>query len=246
MIVTHPTHHDEVPMAHTLRASPSLCRLSGSIRATLAAAALCSIAHGASAAEVYLQGGFIGTGIGIAQPLDENFAVRADVLTLGGSRKGDYDEEGIRYQGTLKASRAAVFGDWFVTGGGFRLSAGVGVHQAKLDLTVRGAGQQVTIGTQTVTLTASDRYDVKIEYPRVMPYLGLGYGHHRAEPGWGFVFDVGAFIGRAKVTGQASGAGFTASGLTQADVDLEVRQIEENLGDLRVLPQLTFGASYRF
>jgi hypothetical protein len=203
------------------------------------------IAAPTHAAEVYLQGGLFGAGIGIAQPMSESFALRADVMTAG-SREGDYDEDGIRYRGKLQLNRVALLGDWFVTGGGFRLSTGLGLHNAKLDLNVSGAGQQVTIGTRTVTLTASDRYDVKIEYPRVMPYLGLGYGHQRAEPGWGFVFDVGVFFGRAKVTGQASGAGFTAAGLTQADVDAETQQIREDLGDLRVLPQVTFGASYRF
>lgn len=202
-------------------------------------------ATASQAADIYLQGGFAGAGIGIAQPMGEHFGLRADVMTAG-SREGDYDEDGINYRGTLRLNRGAVFGDWFVTGGGFRLSAGIGVHDAKLDLVVRGAGQQVTIGTRTLILTASDRYDVKIEYPRVMPYLGLGYGHQRAEPGWGFVFDLGLFFGRAKVTGQASGAGFTAAGLTQADVDAETQQIREDLGNLRVLPQVTFGASYRF
>jgi len=199
----------------------------------------------AYAADVYLQGGFAGGGVGIAQPLGDRFALRADVMTTG-NRNDTYDEEGINYRGKLKLGRAAVFGDWFVTGGGFRLSAGVGAHDAKLDLAASGAGQTVTIGSRSVVLGAGDRFDVQIEYPRTMPYLGVGYGHHRAEPGWGFVFDVGAFFGRAKVTGQASGPGVTASGLTQADVETELGQIRNNLGDLRVLPQLTFGASYRF
>lgn len=209
-----------------------------------AAGALACIAP-VQAGEVYLQGGFAGAGIGYAQRLDDRFTVRADVLATG-KRSDTYEEEGIDYRGTLKLNRVAVFGDWFVLGGGFRLTGGLGAHDAKLDLTANGAGQVVTIGSRTLVLTASDRFDVQIEYPKTMPYLGLGWGHHHVQPGWGFLFDVGVFIGKAKVTGQASGAGFTAAGLTQADVDAEVNEIRDNAGDLKVLPQLTFGVSYRY
>ncbi|MET0210022.1 MAG: hypothetical protein ABW220_13340, partial [Burkholderiaceae bacterium] len=61
-----------------------------------------------------------------------------------------------------------------------------------------------------------------------------------------FIFDVGVFFGRAKVSGAASGPGFTAAGLTQADVEQQLQRIRDDDTDWRVLPQVTFGASYRF
>lgn len=226
-----------------LSAEAAMRRHAPSLAAAACAALAC--ATPAAAGELYLQGGFAGGGIGYAQPITQQFTVRADVMTIG-HRSDTFTEEGIDYRGKLKLDRVALFGDWFVGGGGFRLTGGLGAHDARLDLTAGGAGQTVTIGSRTLVLTASDRFDVQIEYPTVMPYLGIGYGHHQALPGWGFVFDVGVFIGKAKVSGQASGAGFIASGLTQADVDAELQEIRDNAGDLKVLPQVTFGASYRF
>lgn len=223
--------------------TPALART-----ALVAAAAACAAlgAAPARAGDVYFQGGFAGAGVGYALPLAAGFGLRADVMSIGSRRDTYVDDDGVEYRGKLRNDRVALFGDFFPGGGGFRLSAGVGYHDAKLDLSARGAGQVVTIGSRSLVLTAGDRFDVTIKYPRVMPYLGLGYGHHHAQPGWGFIFDVGVFFGRTKVSGQASGAGFTAAGLTQADVDAELQNIREDEADWRVLPQVTFGASYRF
>ncbi|HEU4458324.1 MAG TPA: hypothetical protein VFR90_04310 [Methylibium sp.] len=214
--------------------------------ACLGAFASIAAASAHAAGDVYFQGGFAGGGVGYALPLDARFGLRADVMTVGSRRDTYTDDDGVEYRGKLRNDRVALFGDFFPGAGGFRLSAGVGLHDARLDLSARGAGQVVTIGSRTLVLTAGDRFDVKIEYPRVMPYLGLGYGHHRAQPGWGFIFDVGLFFGRTKVSGGASGPGFAAAGLTQADVDAELQSIREDEADWRVLPQVTFGASYKF
>lgn len=199
----------------------------------------------AQAGEVYVQGGFAGAGVGFAQPVGDAFTLRADVMGIG-TRSGDYNIDGTEYRGRLKLNRAALFGDWFVSGGGFRLTAGLGAHDASLELTTSRVGQTVNIGSRTLVLTAGDRFEAKVEYPKTMPYLGVGYGHHGSATGWGFVFDAGVFIGKAKVTGQAVGAGFTAAGVTQADVDAELQQIRDDRTDLKVLPQVTFGANYRF
>ena len=91
----------------------------------------------------------------------------------------------------------------------------------KLTLVGRGNGGTLDIGGTAYTTTPDDRFDVLIEFPKTTPYIGVGYGHHAAEPGWGFVFDAGASIGRAKVTGSASGPNLSGN-VTQADIDREL------------------------
>ena len=202
------------------------------------------LAASAQAGEVYGNVGLPGVMLGYAQPVSDSLTLRADLGTLGSHDK-DYEESGINYQGTAKLHRAGVFADWFAFGGGFRFTGGATFQNARLDLTADGAGQSFDIGGQTVVLAPGDRFDVRIKYPSVMPYLGIGYGHQPSGTGWGSVFDLGVSIGKPKVTGKVSGP--TLSGqVSQEDVDAELAELRDDVGDIKVLPQLSIGVNYRF
>lgn len=198
---------------------------------------------GAHAGGLYLGVGLPGVMLGYAHPIDSRFGVRADVSTLG-THSGTESESGIDYEGTLKTTRSGVYADWFVSGG-WRLSGGVTFNDFKLTLVGRGNGGTITIGGTAYTTSPNDRFDVLIEFPKTTPYLGFGYGHQAADPGWGFVFDAGASFGRAKVTGSASGPNLSGN-VTQADIDRELAEVRDGAGKIRFLPQLSVGVNYRF
>ena len=84
----------------------------------------------------------------------------------------------------------------------------------------------------------------RIEWPSVMPYIGIGVGHARATPGWGFFADVGVMIGKPK-------AHLTATpGLLQqvgaAELEAERRELQDKADDYGVYPVLKIGVSYTF
>lgn len=198
----------------------------------------------AHAGEVYGGIGLPGVFIGYAQPLNESFTVRADVATLG-SRSADGREEGIDYDGKINLHRAGVFADWFPAQGGFRITGGLTFNDAKVKLTARGDGGTINIGGQDYVFTPADRFDVRVKYPSVTPYLGIGYGHHRTgATGWAFHFDVGASYGKPKVRGGVSGP--AAALVRDEDVEQELDELRDSVEKYRVLPQLSVGASYRF
>jgi hypothetical protein len=207
------------------------------------AAAALGVAFGmasAQAGEIYGNIGLPGVMIGYAQPLNTYFGVRADVATLG-SRSANGTEEGIDYEGKARAHRAGVFGDWFVFGGGFRLTGGITYNDMRVDLEGRGNGGTIEIGNNTYVTQPGDSFDVRIEFPRVTPYLGIGYGHQPSGPGWGFVFDLGASIGKAKVR-----ASTNIAGVTQEDIDRETEELRDGVGKVRAIPQISIGVNYRF
>lgn len=206
--------------------------------------ALAAGATGAAhAGEVYGGIGVPGVMIGYAHPLSATTTVRADYASLG-SRSETRSEEGINYNAKLKVNRLGVFADWFVTQSNFRLTGGLTSNQFKVDLSGGGSGSTITIGNTTYNLAAGDRFDVHIKFPSTTPYLGLGWGHQKADKGWGFNADVGASFGKAKVTTQLSGT--LANTVSQADIDAETAQIREGVGKIRAVPQLSLGVSYRF
>lgn len=195
----------------------------------------------AQAGQVYGGVGLPGVMVGYAQPL-AGFTVRGDVATL---RLPDEtaNEEGIDYQAESKLDRLGVFADWFVLGG-WRLTGGVTFNQMNVNLRAQGNGGVINIGGTDYTTSPDDRLDVKIEFPKTTPYLGLGYGHHPGNGGFGFVFDLGASIGRAKLSATASGPNLGQA--DPADIDRELEELRDGVGKVRFFPQLSLGLTYRF
>jgi hypothetical protein len=210
---------------------------------TLVALAALSLAAGAHAGEVYTGIGTHGVMLGFAQALSPSFTVRGDFGTLG-SRERNEREEGIDYEGKVTYNRAGLFGDWFpFGGGGFRFTGGVTFNNMKLDLVAKGNGRPITIGNNSYPTDSTDRLNVKIEFPKTTPYLGIGYGH-QLSTGWGFVFDLGASIGKAKVTESHSGNNFSL--VPQSDIDAELAEIRDGAGKIKAIPMIAIGFNYRF
>jgi hypothetical protein len=215
--------------------TPLITRAAG----VLALAAGCGAAQ---AGEVYSNIGLPGVMFGYAQPVNSFFGVRADLATIGES-KGQRLEDGINYEGKLRLDRAAFLMDWFPFEGRFRFTGGVTANQYKLDLLATGAGGSLTIGNTTYTTTANDRFTVAVKFPTSTPYLGFGWGHN-AGSRLRFSVDVGAMIGRAKVSYLLTGP--VAQQVTQQDIDAELAELRDGVGKVRAVPQITFGAGWSF
>jgi hypothetical protein len=198
----------------------------------------------AQAAGVYAGIGLPGVTLGFALPVAESVTLRADFTSVG-TRTATRVESGISYDARLKADRIGAFVDWFAFGGRFRLTAGMTGQDTALRLGAFGAGRVVTIGSNSYTLQASDRFDADIAFPRSMPYLGIGWGHRGGATGLGFHADIGAAIGRPTVTTRASGNLASASTIA-ADIAQEEAQLRENLRRVRAIPQLSLGVDYRY
>ena len=129
-------------------------------------------------------------------------------------------------------------------GGGFRVVGGVTLNDTKVNLVATGSTATATIGTKTVSL-AGETYTVDLVYPKVTPYVGVGYGFSpRNTPGFAFYVDAGVTIGKFKTNTTTSLVG--KQGITQADVDAETAELRESTAKLSALPKVSFGVSYRF
>ena len=207
-------------------------------------ASLCALTLSAAhAGELYTGFGLPGAMLGYSHPLNASFSLRGDFATMGQQTRNGV-EEGINYNGTAKIQRAGVFADWFPGAGRFRLTGGLTSNQMRLDLRAQGNGSSIDIGGTSYPTSTSDRLDVRVEFPKVTPYLGLGYGHKLGQTGLGFLFDVGAQIGRAKVTATTQGPNLSL--VSPSDLDKELQEIREGAGKVRAFPQLSLGVSYQF
>jgi hypothetical protein len=207
--------------------------------AVVAAAAALPNAH---AGEIYTHIGFPGVMLGYAHPVNEMFSVRGDFATLG-NREREYTEEGIDYQGKLKAQRAALLADWYPFSGSFRFTLGATSNKYELNLNASGAGGTLTIGNTTYVTTAADRFEATVKFPKTTPYVGFGWGHQMGE-GLRFSFDIGAMVGKAKLTTAVYGP--LAAQVSQQDIDAETAELRDGVAKVRAIPQITFGIGYSF
>jgi hypothetical protein len=232
------TNTNPEPMARSTR-HPAVAALLllGTLAATPSAQAL------ELNGEFYAIAGVPGVGLGYARPLDSRFTVRADVLTLG-RRDRTTTEDGIQYQSRLQMQRMAVFGDWFPFEGNFRLTGGVSSNSIGMTLDATGAGGTLSIGDRTYLTTAADGLEVRVKFPSVTPYLGIGWGH-QLNTGWRLSADLGALIGRAKVTATPRGALASEIDL-QVNLDKELSELRSGVGRIRAIPQITVSVGYSF
>jgi len=204
------------------------------------------MASAAQAGEAYGNIGVPGAMLGYAHSLNSSFGLRADVATLGSIRR-DFTESGITYQGKIKSNRLGLYADYFPLQGGFRLTGGLSFGNTRVHLKSKFDGTTaVTVGSQTLTPSSNDYLSAEMKFPTTMPYLGIGWGHQAREQGLGFVADLGVLIGKAKLnTSQNLVANYPGL-ISQADVDAETQKLRDGVGDVKVIPQVSVGLSYRY
>lgn len=209
----------------------------------LTAAALLA-ASTAFAGDVYLGAGLPGIQLGYAQPVSDSLTLRADFSTLG-RLNHNRSENRIDYDAKLKADRLGLFADWFFAGN-WRAVGGLTFTNARADLRGSGSGNTITIGNTTYLAGPGEGFDVKVKFPRTMPYLGLGYGRQgQADKGWSVAFDAGLALGKPKVSGTVRGA-LLSQTVSQDDVERELADIRDDANKIKGIPQLSLAVNYRF
>lgn len=205
-------------------------------------ATLTTLTTHATAGEVYGAIGVPGLTLGYSHPVNASLGVRGEASTLG-TRKHSTTENGITYNGELRGNRASLLGDWFVAEGGWRITGGLAFSDYKFTLDGSGSAGTIAVGNTIYNTTAADGLLVEVKFPKLMPYLGLGWGHHAAS-GWRLGFDLGAYIGKGKLT--VTPRGQLALPAAQNDVNAEVEQLRQGAGKVNYLPQLGVNVGYSF
>lgn len=238
---------------------------------------------------LYMGVGTYGISLGYAAPVDSTTGVRIELSGVpdlhrsrtGIVRSGELAPDDLRVDDfSGKASVAyqhlAILGDYFVReDSGFRLTGGLQFNRqlgsgnariltanAMRYYTDAASGQRVRVDLDQTSLSGS------VTFPKVTPYLGLGWGHNiSGGPGWGFFADVGVVFGRHSsridpvnlkfsvyndTTGEKIDNAQTQA--KQAEVAAAANQtaqdertrLQKELDRFRVWPQIAVGVSYRF
>lgn len=193
------------------------------------------LGHAGELGTLYTQVGTNGIGIGYAQSVGENWALRGQYNALPKtSFSGDVGDFGATAKLIVDIhwSSVQLLADWYPGAGGFRLTGGAVLNNNKI--TISGNGK---VNDKDAAVNA----EIKMS-DTLAPYLGIGYGSRpKTSKGFGFNYDLGVMLQNPKSTLTATGAD-----VSQSDIDTQNRKVQDAIDNMKVMPVFGIGVSYAF
>jgi|GEM_PF-447382 len=195
----------------------------------------------ANAHEIYLKGGLLGIGGGYSYSINNNLGVRAE-YTKFSFDLNDKESGNLKYDAKFNSSHKSVYVDYFPFAGTFRLTAGLAKRNFGIDA-YGYADEKNGISIGNTDLSPHEIADYKnklglngdisahadIKWKKTAPYFGLGWGHGSSK-GFGFVADIGVYLGKPKVNLKTSDALYEIAD-TKLKLDDIQPKLEKDLND---------------
>ena len=181
--------------------------------------------------------GTSGVGVHIVVPIKEQLNARFGFNALNHTYSTNTNS--AHYDVFLRPRALDALLDYYPAAGAFRVTGGL-VYNTNNKYDVIG------------TPLAARRYtfDGTIEFNKVAPYLGIGWGNAVAkDKGWGFTADVGVlFQGSADTSLANPGCTASAAVCTRLANGLaaENEALQDKVNKFKYFPVLRVGVSYRF
>lgn len=204
-------------------------------------------------ADIGVAGNVGTTGIGFhaSFPLRPDLNARVGLGYLGYSYRGSTRD--LNYDLDLTANTYDALLDWYPRKNStFRLTTGLTYNGNKIDVRARpNANGNYTIQGNTYDAASVGKVAGKVDFNKVAPYLGIGWGRPslKKEKGWSFTADIGVMLqGSPKTTLANTGCTASAAVCNQfaSDVARENAALRDEVSKFKLYPVLRVGVSYKF
>ena len=192
-----------------------------------------------------LRAGTLGGGVELAHAFTEKLGLRVSANGLNYSTSET--REAIDYEAKLKLASGQLLLDWFPFSNNFRLSAGAMVNGNKFTLDGKpSAGGTFTINGMPYTSSEIGSLNGKVDFRKVAPYFGLGYGRPVGR-GLLLIGDLGVmFQGSPRTSLSVTCGATTSCAQIQSDVAAEQNKLDDDMRNYRYYPVLSIGLAYVF
>ena len=194
---------------------------------------------------VNLKAGTLGAGVEVAFPLMHNLDGRVGLNKLNYSVNKTSTSNGVTqdYSGKLNLETIEMLADYHPFTGAFRLTGGFVYNKNNIDLKATpGAGSSVNIGNTSYPVASNSYVNASVDFKKIAPYLGLGWGRTPGNTGFSFTSDIGVLLQGAPRTSVTTNiAGVSSTDLTQANNDLN-----GSLKNFKMYPVIAIGLGYSF
>lgn len=190
-----------------------------------------------------VSGGSLGIGPEVAYRFNSHAGLRGNAGFYSYSHNDDLDD--LNYDADLKLESYGLMADWYPTGGGFRISAGVRSNDNHVEL-FGTPTTSVQIGNTTYTPAQVGTLTGTIETNSLAPALTLGYGGSFRN-GFTLGFELGVMFQGSPTVENLKATGLLASNTTfQTNLRQEELNVESDAKDFRYWPILQLHFLYRF
>ena len=198
----------------------------------------------AQEAAVGIKLGTLGVGVEVSTPIVSHLNGRLGLNYF--SYEDTQNVTDIDYDIDARLLTVSALLDWHPMNNGLRLSAGLFYNGNEATVKSKDTGA-VDIGNQTFNLAPGDRITGDVDFNKVAPYLGVGWGQAFGEKGhWSVLFDLGVlFQGSANVDLAAEGA-LASNPLLNSALQQEEDDLQDKADDYQYYPVIALGVSYRF
>lgn len=201
---------------------------------------LSSIAAGASAQSldsIGVEAGLSTLGFYIAPKMDIAPQWQARAAIYLGSLSDTFDADGSNIDGKLTTNSGALMADYKIGDLGFRVSGGVSVGGYKLE------GSAKTLTLEGNDYRPPNGFTAKVEQKRnVAPVFSVGYVRELGS-NWGVVAELGARVTSLEITTTGQEALLPAR---RAQFETDLAQANRDLSDIKLLPFVTLGFTFKF
>ncbi|MDD4963082.1 MAG: hypothetical protein PHI11_04080 [Gallionella sp.] len=179
----------------------------------------------------------LGFGIDVAFPVTAAVDARIGFNTF--SYNINQNSNGTNFTGKLNLGSLAALADWHPMDGSFRVSGGLMYNNNKFNMNAVPAGGTITLGN---TAYAGVSANSTVDFSKVVPYLGIGWGSAAKDQGFSFSSDIGImFQGTPRANITTTGAAVAAADIAKANADMNAA-----LKNFRFYPVLSVGLGYTF
>lgn len=194
--------------------------------------------------------GTLGVGVEYIQPINKYLGGRVGANFLDWNH--DLDESGVSYDADFELRSVSLMADYHPWADSFRITAGVLYNNNKIAVTAEPDSRNMyEINDINYPASAIDSITGEIDFNRMVPYLGIGWGvHPTSNHRWSLNVDLGVmYHGEPdpSLHVQCSHAlPAIACNRLRADVAAEEKQLKDEISDYRWYPVLSVGMSYNF
>jgi hypothetical protein len=190
------------------------------------------------------------TGLG----LHASFPIQPKLNARIGFGYLNYDNSGSTvdadYNFKMKLRTFDVLADYFPLDNSFRMTGGLVYNGNKVDVDMKAkSGAQYVVNGTTYSAAQAGSINGNVDFKKIAPYLGIGWGNAVANKGWGFTADLGVmFQGSPQANLTNSGCQLVPATCTRLanDIAVEKNKLRDKLDSYKTYPVIRVGASYRF
>lgn len=211
-------------------------------------AGLSCAAANAAAMGVSATAGTTGLGLHVSFPIQPKLNARVGFGYLNYEDTGSTTDADYNFK--MKLRTFDVLADYFPMDNGFRMTGGLVYNGNRVDVDMKAkSGAQYVVNGTTYSAAQAGSINGSVDFKKIAPYLGIGWGNAVANKGWGFSADLGVmFQGSPRTSLTNSGCQASAIICTQlaSDIAVEKTKLNDEVNSYKTYPVLRVGASYRF